>query len=335
MRPTLLIFLLFAFGSAASAAHPVKIIFDTDMESDVDDVGALAMLHSLADLGEAEILAVMISSLNPWSAPTADVVNTWFGRPDLPVGNKKTLGVYRNSVYARPLIEAFPHDLPLGEAVPDAVPLYREILAGQPDNSVVIVTVGYLSNLAELLESEPDQHSPLSGRELVERKVQRYVCMGGRYPAQLYPGKWGNFLPDPGAVRAVAANWPGEIIFTGGGDFANSIPTGGRVMNTLDETDPVHFAYRVFFQKAGWAKGPTHHSADLIAVYVAVRGPEPFFSHQKRGYNHIFEDGTLVWRRSPDRPNHSLVAGWAEGADPEQAVALFDDLMIRQDRQAP
>ena len=46
----------------AAAAAPVKIIFDTDMLTDFDDVGALACLHALADAGECEILATVSST---------------------------------------------------------------------------------------------------------------------------------------------------------------------------------------------------------------------------------------------------------------------------------
>ena len=41
-----------AAGALAAAAAPVKVIFDTDMITDFDDVGALACLHALADAGE-------------------------------------------------------------------------------------------------------------------------------------------------------------------------------------------------------------------------------------------------------------------------------------------
>ena len=40
-------------------ADPVKVILDTDMITDFDDVGALACLHALADAGECEILATV------------------------------------------------------------------------------------------------------------------------------------------------------------------------------------------------------------------------------------------------------------------------------------
>lgn len=306
-------------------AQPVKIIFDTDMESDVDDVGALAMLHGLADKGEAEILGTMVCSLNPWSVPTVDAVNTHFKRPDIPIGAVKTLGVYRNSKYARIIAEEYPQDIGLGEEAPDAITLYRKILESQPDQSVVVVTVGYLTNLSYLLKSTPDTISPLSGLELVRKKVKHLVCMGGRYPYQQDPAKWGNFKPDPGAVQYVARHWPTLIMFTGGGDFANLIQTGTQTFNYAPASNPVSRAYDVFLK--GWRDW--HHSADLIAVYVAVRGWEEFFQLHTQGYNHIFEDGTLMWRLQPDDPRHQYIDDLKENVAPDEVAKVFDDLMMQ------
>ena len=52
------------------AKPPVKIILDTDFGDDGDDLAALAVLHHLANLGEAEILAVGQSN-SRWDAPGA------------------------------------------------------------------------------------------------------------------------------------------------------------------------------------------------------------------------------------------------------------------------
>lgn len=41
------------------AGAPVRLIIDTDMSTDVDDVAALCMAHALADRGEVEIAAVV------------------------------------------------------------------------------------------------------------------------------------------------------------------------------------------------------------------------------------------------------------------------------------
>ena len=48
--------------------QPVRLIFDTDMMGDVDDVGTVAVLHALADQGEVRILAMGLSGKNPWSS---------------------------------------------------------------------------------------------------------------------------------------------------------------------------------------------------------------------------------------------------------------------------
>jgi len=323
----LILITIFALSTILTEGQPVKIIFDTDMESDVDDVGALAMLHGFADAGEAEILGTISSSLNPWSAPVIDVINTYFGRPDLTIGNVKTKGVYRNSSYAKTISEMYPQDIGLGERAPDATRIYREILSSQPDTSVVIVTVGYLTNLSYLLQTQPDQYSALNGMELVKRKVKRLVCMGGRYPLQLDPAKWGNFKPDPEAIRHVAGQWPTQIIFTTGGDFSNAIHTGTILFtDKAEKGNPVTEAYRIFLR--GWNRD-YHHSSDLIAVYVAVRGHEPYFRLQTEGYFHIFEDGTQVWRFAPDRPSQHIIGEFAEGVDLADVAADFDNLLIR------
>ncbi len=316
-------FLLFV--SLHTQAQPVKIIFDTDMESDVDDIGALAMLHGLADAGEAEILGTMVCSLNPWSVPTVDAVNTYCGRPDIPIGAVKTLGVYRNSKYASIIAEEFPQDTGLGEKAPPATALYRKLLAAQPDNSVVIVTVGYLTNLSYLLDSRPDTLSDLTGKALVQKKVKHLVCMGGRYPFQQDPGKWGNFKPDPAAIQQVARDWPTTIIFTGGGDFANLFQTGKKTFDYKPSSNPISRAYTIFLKSF---HRNYHHSADLIAVYVAVRGWEAYFELNSQGYNHIFDDGTLVWRQQPNDPRHHYIDSLKEGVSADEVTEIFDDLMV-------
>ena len=51
----------------------VKLIFDTDMDFDVDDVGALCAAHGLVRLGEAEILAVGTNLI--WKATNSRNMN--------------------------------------------------------------------------------------------------------------------------------------------------------------------------------------------------------------------------------------------------------------------
>ena len=68
------------------AAEPVRVIFDTDMITDFDDIGALACLHALADAGEAGILATVTCTRGNASVGAVQVINSCYGRGDLPGG---------------------------------------------------------------------------------------------------------------------------------------------------------------------------------------------------------------------------------------------------------
>src|SRR5712692_11763918 len=121
-----------ASGDAAAprrpaAREPVEVVFDTDMALDVDDVGALALLHALANRGECRILAVGVSESSRaydglWAAPMADVINRYYGRPEIPVG------IYRGphqemtekGRYAEKTVKAFPHRIQTGAGAPAA-----------------------------------------------------------------------------------------------------------------------------------------------------------------------------------------------------------------------
>ena len=77
-------------GAGRAAEPPVNIIFDTDMGGDCDDVGALFILHGAVERGEARLLATMGCISADTIAPCLDAINTWFGRPEIPVGTRKT-----------------------------------------------------------------------------------------------------------------------------------------------------------------------------------------------------------------------------------------------------
>src|SRR5215831_6246729 len=81
--------LLVALAAAALAAAQPPIIFDTDIGNDVDDALALAMLHALQSRGECRLIAVTVTKDNPWAVPYIDLVNTFYGRANIPIGMVK------------------------------------------------------------------------------------------------------------------------------------------------------------------------------------------------------------------------------------------------------
>jgi purine nucleosidase len=308
----------FLSPTVAQTRPPVPIIFDTDMESDVDDVGALAMLHALADQGETSILAVMVSAKNPDSAACANRINTYFNRPDLPVANVKGNGVDRASRYAGQVANEFPGTIPSGNEAPDAVALYRELLANQPDKSVVILSVGYKTNLRNLLASSPCSHTDLDGHQLVKQKVRLWVCMGGQFPK----GLEANIRWDAAAAAEAINNWPTEIIFSGW-EIGRPIMTGGR-LHELPPTSPVRRSYELFNNLQ------PHHSWDQAATLYAVRGINggPAADHWELSPPGRMiinpEDGGNTWESSPNgKHRHKLVR-----RDPARIAEELDLLMM-------
>jgi purine nucleosidase len=186
---------------------PTKVIFDSDASSDWDDVGDIAVLNSMADLGDVEILAAMASSKNGATALFLNSINTWYGRPNIPVGRRPDIG--GSGGYPAQIANEYPHPLYANITDPPlAANLYRKVLAAQPDNSVVIITTGYLNNLQALLQSGPDAYSPLSGSDLVAQKVKYWSNAGGDFPS----GGEFNFTVEPAAAEYVVNNWPAGAV---------------------------------------------------------------------------------------------------------------------------
>ena len=162
------------------------VIFDTDFGPDYDDVGAINFLHGFADSGYIKILATMASSKHKNAAAAINVFNTYFNRPEIPIGvvrgNVVELGDKQH--WTDSVISRYPHKIRSNGEAEDALDLYRKILSSQPDRSVTIITVGFLTNLAHLLESAPDQYSTLNGPDLIKKKVIGLICMAGRFPVR-------------------------------------------------------------------------------------------------------------------------------------------------------
>jgi len=277
--------------SSKITVDPVKIIFDTDLGPDYDDVGALAFLHAMADSGKAEILATVSSNKHLLVAPSIEVINKYFGRSDLPLGAPKSNGVDLGSSqhWADSIVVKYPHKTKATSDVEDAVTVYRKILSSQPDTSVTIVTVGFLTNLSNLINSEPDIHSSLTGKELIIKKVKRLVSMAGRFPQ----GKEFNVHMDSEASINVFNNWPGEIIFTGF-EIGWEIRTGLRLMKMDVSDSPVKDVFRISIPLSEEDKDG-RMSWDETAVLIGVYGTEGFFD-SVRGRIIVNPDGSNGWQ---------------------------------------
>jgi inosine-uridine nucleoside N-ribohydrolase len=281
-------------NTSKKADQPVKIIFDTDLGPDYDDVGALAFLHAMADSGKAEILATIASNKHDLVAPSINVINTYFNRPDIKIGAPKTEGVNSGSSqhWADSIVAKYPHKIMSTSEAPDAVSIYRSVLSSQPDASVTIVTVGFLTNLNNLLKSQPDNYSQLNGKALVQKKVKRLVSMAGWFPE----GREFNIYKDSTASIYVFENWPGEIIFTGY-EIGKEIHTGLRLIKSDIQNSPVKDVFRISIPLSEEDKNG-RMSWDETAALIAVYGTEGFFN-TVRGRIIVNADGSNKWEIDP------------------------------------
>jgi hypothetical protein len=270
---------LLAGINLVATAAPLNIIFDTDVDHDCDDIAALFMLHGGVERGDAKLLATICCTSTDESAPALDAINTWFGRPEIPVGTLKDEGFMDHKGFAAELIKHYPSKFRSGKDYPDAVALYRETLAKQPDGSVVILAVGPSRNLANLLKSRADKSSPLDGPALIARKVKRLDIMGGTYPpAANKEGEW-NFKQDPASAALVCSTWPTPILFNGEGGSTNS---GRRVTWEMPEHNPLTMAFR---RSADVGFAADRLSWDPVSTLVAVHGAAPWYEVVSGGTN--------------------------------------------------
>lgn len=305
MKPTVLFFVACCIAiantcpSAAAGGGPgrdtVRLILDTDISPDYDDVGAMAVMHALADSGRVDILATVACNADPLVVPCMEVLNTYFRRPAIPVAVTKNprackMPCEHGVKWTEQITDAYPHATANSADAPDAVDTYRRLLSAQPDGSVTICTVGFLTNMADLLNSSPDRHSKLNGVELVKRKVRRLVSMGFHFPQ----GREYNIYCDVQSAKTVVDKWPTEIMFSGF-EIGDKILTGTRLVAAPVAGSPVRDAYHIAFSQTG---ARSRMSWDQATVLAAVLGPEPCFAVERGTVAITDEDGSNTW--TPD-----------------------------------
>lgn len=279
---------------------PVSVIFDSDMGPDYDDVGAITLLHAFADSGCVKILATVASTKYEGVAAVFNVFNTYFKRPDLLIGvpKGKALELKDWQHWTDTVIKNYPHRIKKNAEVPDAISVYRKVLASQPDKSVTIITVGFVTNLAGLLQSGPDQYSDMEGLELVDKKVKQLVCMAGKFPE----GGEFNLDRDPASSVAVFTSWPTPVVFSGF-EIGHKIRTGLPIItNNKIQNSPVKDVFRICIPKDP-QDSLGRMSWDETAVLVAIKGHLPWYKLNE-GAIVISKDGSNRWLLTPGSHFH-------------------------------
>lgn len=293
-------------SSDVQAKDPVKIIYDTDMGNDIDDVFALTMLNNLHKRGELDFLAITITKDNKYAAPYCQMIDTFYQNPNVPIGIVKESGVTADDgKYLRQSLEAKDENgapmFPFFDLANDktkyyeATELLRKTLAEQEDNSVVIAQVGFSTNLARLLDSPADKYSPLTGRELAAKKVKYLVAMAGNFVER---HKEYNIVNDVPAAQKVFSEWPTPIYVSGFEVGREIHMTGATMKNDYDyvKYHPVKEAFKYYrgtldSEQCTW---------DLTTVLFAARQDRGYFDLTEPGEITVDQEGYTTFEAKPD-----------------------------------
>ena len=312
-------------GTATSAAkapkqakkEPLLLIVETDMGNDIDDALAFDLIYKAMDDGLVKLLAVGDHKMSPTANDYVDILNTWYGYGKTPLAYSPTPvrndhnPDYTKAVVAMKRADGKPAFV--GSKKPsqieNPVTLYRKTLAKAKDNSVSVISLGFATELAKLLDSPADKYSPLTGRELVAKKVKVLSIMAGSYGAKKRAEY--NVVNDIPAMKKVFAEWPTPIV-------QNPFELGKRVM----------YPAKAITEQFGWTElhpvveGYKHYlkmpynrpTWDLLSV-VWLLHPE-MFEESEAGTVSVDDKGYTHFTPSTEGKHRWLTA------TPEQCKAL-------------
>jgi len=296
----------FAHGQLPTPTPPVNIILDSDMADNVDDVGDHALLWSLANSGQVKVLALVLSSTNNYSAPTARVLANYFGHPNVLIGayqgNIPNATGATSSLYTQQVAARFGVPGDTRANYPDAVAVYRQALAAAPNGSVYIVSGGFCEPLMGLLQSGADSISPLTGPQLVAQKVAYLISAAGTFPSS-GSNPSSNFLFDPNGASYVFANWPGPIVSVGtevGGDVIT-----GPAASADPTKNPVKYAYNLFCNNGANCANSVPAWTQVAILYAVTGLGSNFFVGGLNGSSVVENSsgplpGTNTWSQTPN-----------------------------------
>ncbi len=299
LRTVLILALSLSIGALAASGER-KVIFDTDMGSDIDDALALLVLLNYHKAGKIDLIGVTISKDNPYSAVYTDVVNNFYGYSDIPIAVVKNGIGKEDGFYTRASTDlkdscgryVFSRNIDSSCELEEAVHFLRRTLASLPEGEkATLVVVGFATNLARLLESGPDEFSGLDGVALVKDKVDFISMMAANFDRKSLDNPEGskpewNVLMDPKSAKTVFEKCPVDIVFSGS-------EVGSAVRFPHDKIDevlhgnpvnPVKISYdahaRVADKKTGRHNRPCW---DLTSALYAADPDCGFFGLSERG----------------------------------------------------
>lgn len=303
------IVLMFPVACKNSDTHSdeaVKVIFDTDMGNDIDDALALDMLYKYMDEGKVELLGITSNKEEPQSVEFIDIMNTFYGYPDIPIG-KITDGADCDRVnsYTSQIASDISYHRSVADygGLPESVELMRQLLSQEKDGDVIIIAVGFSTNLQRLMASGPDKYSDLDGMDLIRTKVRHLYMMAGEFEDENGKSAEYNIRIDRDAAADVFDSWPTPVTTSPFEVGSKMLYPVSSILNDFDYAGkhPLAEAYKVYkpmpYDRQMW---------DPSAVLYAIEHDKGYFTTGGKGK--ITVDGnSMTWFERTETGKHEYL----------------------------
>ncbi|MBQ8015219.1 MAG: nucleoside hydrolase [Clostridia bacterium] len=283
------------------------VIFDTDIGPDCDDAGAMAVMFELAKKYDIKILGAANCTSNPYGNGAIRAIAEHFGHEDFAVGQHTGYEILKNGdKYNKPVTKKYMKYENSAVHSKSALEFYKKALSKAEENSVTVISVGPLTNLAEIIREEP---------ELFNKKVNSIVAMAGKFP----DGKEFNIECDPQAAKAVVDGFKNLIVFSGF-EVGNKVMTG---FTHEAENNPVFDCYKHYLGK----KEPPYlrESWDLTAVHYAFEGEGEYYALSKPVRVSIDEKGSVSTEKDKYSKRYYLIKKAENGKIAEYLNSILEN----------
>ncbi len=246
-----------------------EFILGTDWWTDCDDAVAVRLLARAHRSGQIALKGIGINACMEHSVSSLEGFLITEGICDIPLGIDVEATDFGGHPPYQKRLSALSRKYHSNSDAVDAVKLYRQVLSESADK-LEIIEIGFLQVIADVLKSESDEISPLTGMELIKSKVSKIWVMAGKWDED--GGKENNFARNDRARKAAhyfCEFCPVEVSFLGW-EVGKDVITGG----ILKKDDPL---YSVLCDHGSYQG---RSSWDPMLVLMALIGNE-----QEAGYD--------------------------------------------------
>lgn len=287
------------------------VIFDTDMGNDIDDVLALQMLFNYDHAGLIDLQGITISKCNPHSVEFVDGLCRYNGFENMPLGYAYNGVTPEDYNYLLPTLGAMYNgkrilnpERTLSSEIPEGYKALRKWLSEAADTSVVLIAVGPLTNIGRLIDSQGDEISPLSGVELMNKKVKLFEIMGGEYSHKYNEFAEYNITSDLPAAKSVIEKSPVGITASGWEVGSAVRYPHESILHDFGDplANPLCVAY-MYYQSMPYDR----ECWDLTAVLDAVEADNELFKRSAKGKIIVNEKGVTRFVKCENGKDNFLI----------------------------